>query len=170
MCTPIERTIVDPITILMFALIALLIFFMFRNGKKRQAAMQELQNGLRPGAEVMLQSGIFGTVDAVDEEDNKVTVRSGTSTFVVHRNAVSQIIAPVEAPEDAAGADLAPDDDPAFGERVASGSADAATDDANSTVNEATSEVTDAADQAADEITGDRPDTDQQGGEQTPKA
>lgn len=163
----------DPITILMFALIALLIFFMFRNGKKRQAAMQELQNGLRPGAEVMLQSGIFGTVDAVDEEDNKVTVRSGTSTFVVHRNAVSQIIAPVDAPEEAAAADLAPDDDPAFGERVANGSADAATDPlagANNTVNEATSEVTDAAEQAADEITGDRPDSDQQGGEQTPKA
>ncbi|UOR03222.1 preprotein translocase subunit YajC [Leucobacter allii] len=116
----------DPITLVMFGLIAVLIFFMFRNGKKRQQAMQELQNGLRPGAEVMLQSGIFGTVESVDDEDNKVTVRSGSSTLVVHRNAVSQITAPVEASEsDDTAPQLAPDDDPAFGERI-SGTADAA--------------------------------------------
>ena len=110
----------DPITILMFALIAVLIFFMFRNGKKRQQAMQELQSGLRPGAEVMLQSGIYGTIESVDEEDNRVTLRSGSSTLVVHRNAVSQIVAGVDAPEapDAAPG-IAPDDDPAFGERLA---------------------------------------------------
>ena len=111
----------DPITIVMFALIALLIFFMFRNGKKRQAAMQELQNNVRPGAEVMLQSGIYGTIDSIDDEDNKVTLRSGTSTFVVHRNAVSQVVSPVDAPADAETSTLAPDDDPAFGERLNSG-------------------------------------------------
>lgn len=111
---------IDPITIMMFALIAILIFFMFRNGKKRQAAMQELQNGLRPGAEVMLQSGIFGTIESIDEADNRVTLRSGTTTLEVHRNAISQIVAPTEAPADAAAATgLAPDDDPEFGERIA---------------------------------------------------
>lgn len=168
MCTPTERTIVaiDPITLLMFALIALLIFFMFRNGKKRQAAQQELQSGLRPGAEVMLQSGIFGTIDSVDEEENKVTVRSGNSTLVVHRNAISQIVAPVDAPADDAASDLAPDDDPAFGERLANGNADAAID--------APEAAKDAADEtierAAEETDVERPDADGQGGEQTPKA
>lgn len=100
----------------MLGLIALLIFFMFRNGRKRQQAMQELQAGLRPGAEVMLQSGIFATVESVDEEQNRVTVLSGTSTLVVHRNAVAQIVTAVEDPE--SGDRLAPDDDPAFGERI----------------------------------------------------
>lgn len=110
----------DPISILMFGLIAVLIFFMFRNGKKRQAAMQQLQSGLRPGAEVMLQSGIFATVVSIDEEDNRITVQSGTSTIVVHRNAVSQIVTPVDAPDaDEVVTELAPDDDPAFGERIA---------------------------------------------------
>ena len=115
---------IDPITIMMFALIALLIFFMFRNGKKRQAAMQELQNGLRPGAEVMLQSGIYGTIESIDEENNRVIIRSGTSTIEAHRNAVSQIVTASDAPvEDApAAGGLAPDDDPEFGERVANGS------------------------------------------------
>ena len=111
----------DPISILMFGLIAVLIFFMFRNGKKRQQAMQELQNGLRPGAEVMLQSGIFGTIESIDENENRATVRSGSSTFVVHRNAISQIVTPVEGADDAvqATASFAPDDDPEFGERLA---------------------------------------------------
>ncbi len=108
----------DPITIVMFALIAVLVIFMFRNGKKRQKAMQELQDGLRPGAEVMLQSGIYGTIESVDAEENRVTVHSGTSSIVVHRNAVGQIISPAETVAEPA-ADIAPDDDPEFGERVA---------------------------------------------------
>lgn len=129
--TPTERFVValDPISLIMFALIAVLIFFMFRNGKKRQQAMQELQNNLRPGAEVMLQSGIFGTIEEVDDEENRVTVRTGTSTLVVHRNAIGQIITPVETPaQESTG--LAPDDDPAFGERVSDADAEASrTDD-----------------------------------------
>lgn len=167
MRTPTERTVVaiDPITLMMFALIALLIFFMFRNGKKRQQAMQDLQSGLRPGADVMLQSGIYGTIDSVDEEDNKVTVRSGTSTFVVHRNAVSQIVTPVDAPEEAPAADLAPDDDPAFGERLASGSPEAK----NAPEVDA-AEAERGTDNVADESGTQSPDADQQGGEQTPKA
>jgi preprotein translocase subunit YajC len=104
-------------TIIMFGLIAVLIIFMIRNGKKRQQAQQEMQNNLRPGAEVMLQSGIYATVEEVDETDNKVTVRSGTSTLVVHRNAVGQIVTPVVVEDEPSG-DLAPDDDPEFGERV----------------------------------------------------
>ncbi len=106
----------DPLSLVMFGLIAVLIFFMFRNGKKRQQAQQEMQNNLVPGAEVMLQSGIFGTVESVDDENNRVTVRSGTSSIVVHRNAVGQIVTPVDAPVD--NDELAPDDDPEFGERV----------------------------------------------------
>lgn len=106
----------DPMTLIMFGLIAVLIIFMIRNGKKRQQAAREMQENLRPGAEVMLQSGIFATVEEVDEEENKLTVTSGNSTLVVHRNAVGQIVAPANAPEDTKS--LAPDDDPEFGERL----------------------------------------------------
>lgn len=119
----------DPISLLMFGLIAVLIFFMFRNGKKRQKAMQELQSGLRPGAEVMLQSGIYGTILDINEEENRATIQSGSSSLVVHRNAISQIVTPVDAPvESGAAADLAPDDDPAFGERISSENTDGASD------------------------------------------
>lgn len=122
----------DPITILMFGLIAVLIFFMFRNGKKRQKAMQELQSGLRPGAEIMLQSGIYGTVVEMNDEENRATIQSGSSTLVVHRNAISQIVTPVDAPAEAAvSPELAPDDDPAFGERITSENSDGASDSSN---------------------------------------
>lgn len=106
----------DPLSLVMFGLIAVLIFFMFRNGKKRQQAQAEMQNNVRPGAQVMLQSGIFATIESVDEEENRVTVRSGDSSFVVHRNAIGQIVTPAESPADTS--EVAPDDDPEFGERL----------------------------------------------------
>lgn len=108
----------DPLSLVMFGLIAVLIFFMFRNGKKRQQAQAEMQNNVRPGAQVMLQSGIFATIESIDEEENRVTVRSGDSSFVVHRNAIGQIVTPADAPAEEEATELAPDDDPEFGERV----------------------------------------------------
>lgn len=112
----------DPISLVMFGLIAVLIFFMFRNGKKRQQAQAEMQNNVRPGAQVMLQSGIFATIESIDEEENRVVVRSGDSSIVVHRNAIGQIITPADAPAETS--DIAPDDDPEFGERVGDSSQD----------------------------------------------
>lgn len=108
----------DPLSLVMFGLIAVLIFFMFRNGKKRQQAQAEMQNNVRPGAEVMLQSGIFATIESIDEEENRVTVRSGDSSIVVHRNAIGQVVTPADVPAEEETTELAPDDDPEFGERV----------------------------------------------------
>lgn len=119
-------------SIIMFALIAVLIIFMIRNGKKRQAAAREMQDNLRPGAEVMLQSGIYATVEELDEEANRVTVRSGNSTLVVHRNAIGQIVTPVDGPAaaDDETRELAPDDDPEFGERLNESEASDASEEA----------------------------------------
>lgn len=143
----------DPITLMMFALIAVMIFFMFRNSKKRQRTQQELQNNMRPGAEVMLQSGIFGTLEELDEETNRATIRSGTTTLIVHRNAISQVVSSVEAAdEDDSKQDIAPDDDPAFGERLANGD-----------------HAIDSSADAVDEDLNDKPDA-EPGEEQTPKA
>jgi preprotein translocase subunit YajC len=127
---PTERiaVVLDPMSLIMFGLIAVLIFFMFRNGKKRQRAMQELQSNLRPGAEVMLQSGIFATIEDIDDEENRVTVRSGTSTIVVHRNAIGQVVTPVDAPAEE-DVELAPDDDPSFSQRLGDTSAEAPKND-----------------------------------------
>ncbi|MBP1325110.1 preprotein translocase subunit YajC [Leucobacter exalbidus] len=150
----------DPITLMMFALIAVMIFFMFRNSKKRKAAMEEMQTNMRPGAEVMLQSGIFATLEEIDEETNRATVRSGNSTLIVHRNAISQVVTPLADSADASqSSDIAPDDDPAFGERLASGESAAQADAAAAETTEAAAEEPTSADS-----------TENPGEEQTPKA
>lgn len=117
-----EQLFSDPLSLVMFAAIAVIIFFMFRNGKKRQEQMRNLQNNMQPGVEVMMQSGIFGTIVAVDDEANRVTLKSGDSTFVAHRNAIAQIVTPVTE-EVAESAVVAPEDDPKFGERTTESSA-----------------------------------------------
>lgn len=109
----------DPMTLIMLGLVAVLIFFMFRNSRKRQAQQLEMQNNMQPGAEVMLQSGIYGIIESIDEETNRAVITSGTSTLVVHRNAIGQIVTPIDAPaETEETSNLAPDDDPEFGERM----------------------------------------------------
>ncbi|MDP3208881.1 MAG: preprotein translocase subunit YajC, partial [Rhodoglobus sp.] len=60
----------DPLTIGMLAILAVLIFFMFRNSRKRKAQQEELQSKIQPGAEIMTNFGLFGTLKSVDELSN----------------------------------------------------------------------------------------------------
>lgn len=119
----------DPMSLVMIGLIGLLIIMMVRNGRKRREQAASMQRGLVPGAEVMLQTGIFATFLRFDDEDeNRAVIMSGESTLVVHRNAIGQIVNPIEVEEEAEEASLAPDDDPAFGE-PATNADDVTTDD-----------------------------------------
>lgn len=106
----------DPFTLLMLGALGVLIIFMFRSNRKRQAAARELQSNMTPGVEVMLQSGIFGTIVSIDEEANRITVQSGPGTqLIVHRNAIANVV-PVAVPD---VEQVPADDDPKFGERSA---------------------------------------------------
>lgn len=104
-------------------IIVVIIGLMFRNGRKRQRTAAEMTSGLRPGAEIMTSSGIFGTITAIDEDENKITLRTGpNSELTVHRQAVGKIVTPVA--DDGTvlnGEPVVLDDaaaDPRFGERV----------------------------------------------------
>lgn len=100
----------DPFSLIMLAMLGLLIIFMFRSNRKRKAAQLALQEGMRPGVEVMLQSGVFGTITAIDEVTNRVTVESGPGTIlIVHRNAIANVV-PADADADSAGSE-APETD-----------------------------------------------------------
>nr|WP_167150277.1 preprotein translocase subunit YajC [Lysinibacter cavernae] len=106
----------------MIAVLGLLVIFMFRNGRKRQAAMAELQNNVVPGAEVMLQGGIYGHIKSIDDEENRVRVETSPGVILtVHRNAIMNVVTPVAA-EATENESLAPDDDPEFGERTSGAS------------------------------------------------
>lgn len=115
-------------------IIVIVIGLMFRNGRKRQRDAASMTSGLKPGAEIMTASGIYGTITAIDEAENKITLQTGpTSEITVHRQAVSRIVTPVaEDGTELNGAPVVLDDaatDPQFGERVEG--VDASSDDAS---------------------------------------
>jgi preprotein translocase subunit YajC len=66
---------------------------MIRPAQTRQRAMAHMQGGIAAGDEVMLTSGIFGVVRALDEENVHVEVADGVSLKVV-RAAVGKVVAP----------------------------------------------------------------------------
>lgn len=108
--------VLDPFTIIMLAVLAVLIFFMFRNSRKRQQDARELQTKVVPGAKVMTNFGVFGTILSIDEEDNQVELESTPGTVLtVHRQTIARVIDAAEAPADSTAA--APGE-PEFGQRL----------------------------------------------------
>jgi preprotein translocase subunit YajC len=83
----------DPFTIVLFALLAVMIFFMFRNSRKRKAEMEAMREKMVPGVEVMTNFGLFGTLVSVDEETNVAQVETSPGTIVrVHRQTLSRVV------------------------------------------------------------------------------
>lgn len=88
----------DPLTLGMLAILAVLIFFMFRNGQKRKRDQEALQSKVAPGAEVMTNFGLFGTILTMDEDDNKVALEVAPGTVLtVHRQTIARVIDDVDA-------------------------------------------------------------------------
>jgi preprotein translocase subunit YajC len=107
----------DPFTIIMLVVLAVLIFFMFRNSRKRQADQRNLQSKVVPGAKVMTNFGVFGTILSIDEEENQVELESTPGTVLtVHRQTIARVVdAAEEAP---ATSTAAVEGEPEFGQRV----------------------------------------------------
>lgn len=128
--------VLDPLTIGMLAVLAILVFFMFRNSRKRQREASELQQKVQVGADVMTNFGVFGTILDIDEESNKVQLETSPGTIItVHRQVVTRVI-------DDHDTDLAADDtdesvvstvEPTYGERLETPEAEAAPDPSRTT-------------------------------------
>ena len=71
-------------------LIAFMGFILYNSSRqrKRQAALIEAASVV--GTEVMLSSGIYGTITAIDGD--RVTLKSGTSTLVVAKGAIMRTV------------------------------------------------------------------------------
>jgi len=83
----------DPLTIGMLAIAAVLIFFMFRNSRKRKQQMEELQTKMVPGAEVMTNFGLFGTLKSVDEVSNVAELEISPGVVLkVHRQTLAKVV------------------------------------------------------------------------------
>lgn len=119
----------DPLTIGMLAVLAVLVFFMFRNSRKRQRDAAELQSKVAVGADVMTNFGVYGTVLEIDEETNKVLLETTPGTVLsVHRQTVTRVIEPTVAETVATETD---DSEPEYGQRIES--ADSASDESSNT-------------------------------------
>ncbi|SDL68643.1 preprotein translocase subunit YajC [Arthrobacter sp. ok362] len=88
-------------TILLFVMLGVFVFMMFRRNKKTQQQQAQLQSKFGPGVEVMTSFGLFGRIVNIDEAENKVTLElSPGNTATVHRQAVTKIVEPVIAAEE----------------------------------------------------------------------
>ena len=91
----------DLMTILLFVMLGVFVFMMFRRNKKTQQQQAQLQSKFGPGVEVMTSFGLFGRIIDIDEAENKVTLElSPGNTATVHRQAVTKIVEPVVAAEE----------------------------------------------------------------------
>ena len=109
----------------LFALLAIVIIFMFRNSRKRRADAEKLQSTMLPGAEVMTQHGIYGTLISIDEDKNEAIIETTPGTKLrVHRQTLAKVVEPDEiitADEEAAveyGETVENNDSPEYGERT----------------------------------------------------
>lgn len=127
----------DPLTIGMLAIAAVLIFFMFRNSRKRKQQMEEMKSQMVPGVEVMTNFGLFGILKSVDEVSNVAELETSPGVVVkVHRQTLAKVVTAADvdpnsprsveeamaiANREAAereAAEKAAADAPAYGERV----------------------------------------------------
>lgn len=119
----------DPSIFLIIAVVALFAFVTFRNSKKRRSEAENLQEKVVPGAEIMTNGGIFGSIISVDDDKNIVVIESSPGVLLrIHRQAIREFIPEdVDVPEEADD-DLETSSDsespvdeteaPQFGERV----------------------------------------------------
>lgn len=90
--------------ILLFGLLAVLLVFMFFNTRKRQKAMkaeqEEKATKTVPGAKVLLQGGLYGTIVAYDPDDldSPALVEIAPGTVIeVHSQAILRVVEPKDA-------------------------------------------------------------------------
>ena len=88
----------DPLTIVMVVILAALVFFMFRNSRKRRRDQDETRSKMVPGAEVMTNFGLYGTLVSVDESDNTALIETSPGHVVkVHRQVLARVVEPTVA-------------------------------------------------------------------------
>ncbi|WP_308409688.1 MULTISPECIES: preprotein translocase subunit YajC [unclassified Microbacterium] len=97
-----------PMEFVLFGLLAVLLIFMIFNTRKRtrqmKAEQEEKATKTVPGAKVLLQGGIYGTIVAYDAEDldSPALVEIAPGTVIeVHSQAILRIVEPKDAIVDA---------------------------------------------------------------------
>jgi preprotein translocase subunit YajC len=77
-------------------LVAAFVFLVLRPARNRQRQMAALQNSLDVGSEVMLTSGVFGTVIWIGDETLEVEIAPDT-VVRLHRQAIGKVLSDEES-------------------------------------------------------------------------
>jgi preprotein translocase subunit YajC len=101
-----------PPEIFLFGALGLLLVFMIFNTRKRTQKMREEQEAKRlgtvPGAKVLLQGGLYGTVISYDHEDLDAPAFVELAPGVVveiHSQAVLRVVDPIDPADELEGPD-----------------------------------------------------------------
>lgn len=93
-----------------FLIIALLFWLLLiRPAQRKQREMQRVQGSAAVGSEIMLTSGVYGTVVGEDEDTLQVQIAPGT-TIKVARGAVATVLSGERQEYDAPPSELPPHD------------------------------------------------------------
>jgi len=74
---------------------AIIYFLMIRPSQKRSNDQKQMMNAMQPGARVMLTSGLFGTVQAIGDQQMVVELAPGMAVTVV-KQAVARVLSESE--------------------------------------------------------------------------
>jgi len=117
---------------------AIIYFLMIRPGRKRSEDQKQMMNAMKPGARVMLTSGVFGTIQAIGDQQAVVELAPGMGVTVV-KAAIARVVPDSE--EEFEYTDDVP---------VIEGEAEATAVEPAETVNEASDEAAAAVEDVAD--------------------
>jgi preprotein translocase subunit YajC len=111
--------------LLMLLLGGLLYFVLVRPQQKRAKAQQRLVGQAEVGDEIITQSGIYGTITDIDEEEGTITLEIAPGTeIVMMRAAIGRLLtepAYEDDPDEDAGPDEIQDDHTAEGDSAQGG-------------------------------------------------
>lgn len=68
--------------VMIIAIFAIMYFFMIRPQNKKQKEIQKFRSSLAVGQEIVTIGGIYGTVRAIEETDNSITVEIASGVRV----------------------------------------------------------------------------------------
>lgn len=85
--------------ILPIAMLVLLGLVLWRGNRQRKQQQEQMKSQRVVGAEVLTQSGVFGTIVDIDDEKNVVTIESTPGTRLrVHSMTIASVVSDNEAP------------------------------------------------------------------------
>jgi preprotein translocase subunit YajC len=85
------------LNILLVVVLAAFVIFTFRNSRKNKAKQAEARSQIVPGAEIMTNFGLFGTLISIDEVNNVAEIEVSPGNIVrVHRQTLAKVVTPTD--------------------------------------------------------------------------